>query len=383
MDGRLRDAFVTADGHRLRFWVPAALFVVVRSLSLLITGIVGSQGGRSLFEYLTSLDAIWYHDIAVAGYDDGPGTSIGVGQESNLAFFPLYPMLIRFVGQVTGFWAAELVVAWACAVGAAVVLYCIAARILPSDVALLTVLLWACAPKSMVFQMGYTESALAVLSFGALLALLDRQFVWAALLACAAGVTRPTGLAIVGVVMLWGLLSLICGQATTDRVPKWQCWVAMVVPPLGFLGYLTFVGWRIGNPLGWFQIQSVGWGNDAHFGVGVVKLFTGFFNAHPFQKAASVEIVVAIGLLIWIVVAKYPAALTLWCAFLLVITVSGSYRWAASWDRFMLPAFALLLPVSALVSRWPRWLVAALCVVVFAGNVVFSCFMVGYASDAP
>ncbi|MBD3232705.1 MAG: hypothetical protein GF315_03165 [candidate division Zixibacteria bacterium] len=47
-------------------------------------------------------DTVWYLDIAINGYSAELLTTPGVAGQGNYAFFPLYPMLIRTVGWITG-----------------------------------------------------------------------------------------------------------------------------------------------------------------------------------------------------------------------------------------------------------------------------------------
>ena len=95
----------------------------------------------------------------------------------------------------------------------------------------------------------------------------------AGLLALLAGLTRPTALAVIPVVMLAALIAVVRGR---DR--SWRPWAAMVLAPLGWLGYLGWVAQRTGRLDGWFWIQDEGWGSrfdgGAYTARTVAKLLT-------------------------------------------------------------------------------------------------------------
>src|SRR5438046_10582165 len=86
-----------------RFWLaelgtPLAVFAASRVVQLLILAWVNGTGGSSLASRLLSWDGGWFIRVAVEGYPHGY-TYDRSGQltANGLAFFPLYPLLIRGV----------------------------------------------------------------------------------------------------------------------------------------------------------------------------------------------------------------------------------------------------------------------------------------------
>src|SRR5262249_4941659 len=62
----------------------------------------------------TRYDSGWYYAIARTGYDASPALA---GGRSNIAFFPVYPLLMRYVGRLFGrapsdVYLGGIVVAW-------------------------------------------------------------------------------------------------------------------------------------------------------------------------------------------------------------------------------------------------------------------------------
>ena len=90
-------------------------------------------------------DAGWYHGIASQGY------VFGAGGRNNLAFFPVYPLLMRAGGSLLGgrqqdFYFAGIVISWLAFACAMVLLYRLALADLPRASALRAVMYAAVFP---------------------------------------------------------------------------------------------------------------------------------------------------------------------------------------------------------------------------------------------
>jgi hypothetical protein len=84
----------------LRRAAPALLgYLVVRLFGLLVLARWAHVKGHGVWPTLaTSWDSVWCLGIADHGYADELGTHVN---HNNLAFFPLYPVLIKAVAAVT------------------------------------------------------------------------------------------------------------------------------------------------------------------------------------------------------------------------------------------------------------------------------------------
>lgn len=142
---------------------------------------------------LARWDSGWYVGIAESGYQAPPTR---VGQETNHAFFPLYPLLMRGVARVTGLEtsrAGALVSALALLLATALFARWVSGRFGEERVrpALLVFLLL---PTSFFFAAVYSESLLVFLSLAAVLATEQRRDARAVLAGLLAGLTRVSGL---------------------------------------------------------------------------------------------------------------------------------------------------------------------------------------------
>ena len=196
---------------------------------------------------LTRWDSGWYVNLAEAGYWEPPNQ---VGQETNHAFFPLYPGLIRFVVQTTGIEtsrAGNLVSAVAFL--GALLLFASwtkrhygEARVMP---AVLVLLLF---PTSFFFAAVYTEALLLALSLSAVEAFERRRPALGALAGLLAGLTRISGL------VLAPYLALVAFRAERDAgSPRARVLgaaaLAAASPLLGFGLFCLYFWKRFRDPL--------------------------------------------------------------------------------------------------------------------------------------
>ncbi|HEY9374005.1 MAG TPA: hypothetical protein VIU94_37060, partial [Streptomyces sp.] len=192
----------------LRHAAPALLgYLAVRLLGLLALARWAHLKGHGVWPVLaTSWDSEWYLQIADQGYADELG---GRMDANNLAFFPLYPALIKAVAAVTPGSRASvaLVIAGVCSLVAAWGIFAVGDRLHGRRAGTVLAVLWGALPVAVVQWMGYTESLFTALAAWGLYAVLDGRWAWAAGLSVLAGLTRPTGVALAAAVTVAGLLA--------------------------------------------------------------------------------------------------------------------------------------------------------------------------------
>jgi len=206
-----------------------------------------------LAEVFAAWDSGWYFDIAQRGYYWTPS-----GQ-SSLAFFPLYPMLVRAVAWPFGgsdrvLWTAGIVPSYACLFLGLAVLHRLTERVLGErEVARRTVLYVAVFPFAYFFTQVYTESLFLLTSVAAVTAAVSSRWGWAGVFGALAALTRPNGILIA---IPLGLLAL-AGRPRLGELARRAAGLALV--PLGFASFCAFA-WRLsGHPLGWLHAQAQ-WG---------------------------------------------------------------------------------------------------------------------------
>ncbi len=205
-------------------------------------------------ETFAAWDSGWYFDIAQRGYYWSPS-----GQ-SSLAFFPLYPMLMRafawpFGGGDRALWIAGIALSYACLLLALAVLHRLTTRTFGGDreTARRTVLYVAVFPFAYFFTQVYTESLFLLTSVSAVAAAVASRWGWAGLFGALATLTRPNGILIA---VPLGLLAL-AGRPRPGELARRV--VALALVPLGFGAFCAFSYRLSGDPLGWLHAQAQ-WG---------------------------------------------------------------------------------------------------------------------------
>ena len=343
--------------------VPAAgmaaalgLFLAARLLGVAaLATATRTSAGRGPFGLLgLSWDSLWYLGIAAHGYAPTPHLRPGV--YSDLAFFPLYPALVRAVYGLTplGGGAAGLLVSWTAAAVAACGIYAVGARLHGRAVAVALVLLWGLLPHSVVLSMAYTEPVLTALAAWSLYAVLTGRWLWAGALAALAGLSRPNGLAVAAAVLAAAAYEM--GRCLRERRGvSHRLWTGALLAPAGWAAYVLWVGHRTGDLLGgYFQVQRL-WGSRFDLGAGALKfvrhlLLQGDRLVFPMTMMIVAAAVVLFALLI---ADRAPLPLLVYSGVLLLIVLGGS-GYFESKPRFLLPAFPLLLPLARALVRTAR-----------------------------
>ncbi|MFD0272110.1 glycosyltransferase family 39 protein [Streptomyces sp. NPDC127106] len=355
--------------------VALGVFAAVRAGGALVLCAAAWWAGRSPLRVLgASWDSAWYLGIARHGYGRTqmwPGTGL---VQSDHAFFPLYPALVRLAGG--GEWAA-LLVAWTAAAVAAVGVYRVGELVAGRRTGVLLVALWAVLPHAVVLSLAYTEALLAALAAWSLYALLRGRWLGAAGLAALAGLTRPTGVAVAAAVSVAALHAVLVRRSRAPEV-----WAAGLLAPAGWLAYVAAVGVDRGDPAGYFAVQR-DWGSRFDFGRATLDTLWRVLTGGPVALATTVTAVLlgaallSAGLLLAdrarasdrlaadrpeadrarpgpalprSLPLPLPLPLLVYTAVLLVIAVGGA-GYFESKPRFLLPAFPLLLPLAAAMAR--------------------------------
>ncbi|GAA2832962.1 hypothetical protein [Crossiella cryophila] len=355
----------------IRLLAPAVLYLAIREVGLLVVQWMAGRNRISVTGALTAWDGQWYLSISASGYDKVPFSLVDAfgrrSEETPLAFFPGYPMLVRAVGELPGVglvaaaFAVNVVAGLVCAYG----LVRLGERIGGSwRCGLVLLVLFAASPMSVVLSMTYSEALFSALAVWTLLWLVDREWLLAALGCATAGLVRPTSAALVAAVMLAALVAVI------RRRDGWRPWVTLALAPAGLLGYLTWVGARTGRWDGWLALQARGW--DSQFDGGLATLR---FSLDVLSSARSVLEVATVWILLLTLVLfalgfhqRLPWPLMVYSAGVMFLSI-GSNGLMNSKARLLVPAVALLIPAAVLLARRrPGTMVIALGLLLLFGS---------------
>ncbi|GGZ97623.1 membrane protein [Streptomyces spiroverticillatus] len=329
------------------------MFAGVRLTGMLLMAVWAWHIGKSPLKLLgQSWDSLWYTRIATHGYGHTQVFAGGEVVQSDLAFFPLYPGLIRAVCTVLPVTpgGAGLLISWTAALAAAWGIFAVVDRLYGRRVATVTVALWGLLPHSVVLSMAYTEPVLVALSAWSLYSVLTRRWLLAGALAAVAGLSRPNAVALVAAVVLTAAYELLKG-----RQRGWRVWTGALLAPLGWASYVLHVGIRTGDPLGGYFAVQAGWSSRFDFGSGTLKFIRHLVSAPERFSFPMALVIVAVGVLLLALMAygmdrRPPLALLVYTGVLVLITVGGA-GFFESKPRFLLPAFPLLLPLACAMTK--------------------------------
>lgn len=255
---------------RLRGWgwlvPPLAIYLGSRVVALITAFIAKSFiGATTVQEVLIHWDADWYLRAA-DGYQKAVPKGTGNAAQSDLAFFPLYPLLIRGLSEATGLSPviSGLLIATVAGALASVAIFLLARRVADEKVANRTVALFAFFPGAYALSTVYPEGLFVMLCAGCLLALIEQRWLLAGLLAAAGTATRPNGL----------ILAVCCAMAAFGAIKRRRDFRALVAPalaPLGALAFFVYLAVHTGDRLAWFHAQSAGWGQEIDLGFNTAK----------------------------------------------------------------------------------------------------------------
>ncbi|MEU6883495.1 hypothetical protein [Streptomyces sp. NPDC046712] len=327
------------------------LFAAARLTGMLVLAAWAWHIGRSPRALLAkSWDSDWYTRIAAHGYGRTLHWPDGAVQ-SDLAFFPLYPGLVRAVTTVlpVAGGTAGLLLSWLSAGAAAWGIFLIGERLYGRPTGVVLVLLWGLLPHSIVLTMAYTEPLMTAFAAWSLYALLTRRWLWAGTLAALAGLSRPNGIAVAAAVLVVAAYELWRGRGRMEG----RLWAGAVLAPVGWLSYLLWVGVRRGDLLGGYFAVQDGWTSRFDFGVGALVFVRDMLRG-PTQFGFAMALLITVaGVLLFALLAlgeRPPPPILVYTAVLVVITVCGS-GFFESKPRFLLPAFPLLLPLARALTR--------------------------------
>lgn len=354
-----------------RMWIASRLALLVASIAGTVffeNGFDGSQWRasvpvHSLLADWGRWDTGWYIGIADNGYVNPNQT----------AFFPLFPLLTRLVGNILGgqhLLVAGLVVANISSLVAFIAIGMLAANELDQESSTVAVKQLAAYPLAFFLAAAYTEGLFLALATLCLLACRRGHWFTAAGCALLAGLTRPTSLVLVPA-LAWEFvrqhqttLRQWRSQPATEFARKLlPAALAVVAAPLGLILYFGFLWHVFGDPTIFLRVERSGWGHET-----MPPWVTLLRSAHSIFRAARFSFaqvrilidlvpVIAAGILALLTVRRIPLAFTFYLAgtFLLSVAspIPGNFDLLVSSGRYLLACAPALIFLAPWVKRHP------------------------------
>jgi Dolichyl-phosphate-mannose-protein mannosyltransferase len=192
-------------------------------------------------------DSGQYWQIARYGYTEG-GMAYVAGGRSSIAFFPVYPLLMRYVGRAIGRSPADLyigglIVSWVAFAIALIAIYYLARLDLSRRRALRAVLLTAIFPFAFFFGAVYTEALFLAATAGAFYLFRTKRWLAGGLCGALATASRANG------ILMWPALAwIVWREAGRDRA---RAILGLLLVGAGIATYSLYIYRLTGNPFEW------------------------------------------------------------------------------------------------------------------------------------
>ena len=232
---------------------PFIIFLTSRIIIFLVLNFANEYGLG--VAQLTQWDAQHYVHIASNGY-------VFNGQYKNegsfIAFFPLYPIIVRIVSIVTflGITYSALIVSFIFGLASALLLYKIAKSWKGEDAAVNAVFLFSFFPMSVFLTAPYTESLFFFLVLSIFWLLEKKKLTLAAVMISLSLVTRITGLILIPI-FIYELYKN--GKSIIYFIPH----LIITVIPLSIFLYFQYL--KYGTPFAFFIAEKTNWYNESTF----------------------------------------------------------------------------------------------------------------------
>jgi dolichyl-phosphate-mannose-protein mannosyltransferase len=350
-----------------RFAVPLLAYAASRVVCTFAVALAAMAADTSPHRILTVWDGRWYEKIALHGYPvtvPQANFSAGTGRQAQtaVAFFPLYPLLVRALDKILpgGADVAGVVLSLIIGAVATVLVWILAEKLADRRVADRAAILFAFSPGAFVLSWVYAEGLLIVLAAACLLALLERRWVLAGVLAALASASRPNATAVI----------FACAWAAGWAILKdrdWRSLAAPVLAPVGMVAFFAFLWWHTGETRIWFRVQSQGWGERLDFGRSNLGVFADVFTRplhNPNRIVLLISMITAVVLMVVLVRAKLPGVLNVYALSGLGLVLASHIN---ARPRFIFVAFPLVIALAKMIRKQPAFMVL---VGVFAASQV-------------
>lgn len=283
----------------------------------------------------------------------------------DVAFFPLFPLLITAFAHILGSWSYLLVgtiISNAALLGALFVIYQLAVEAGGEQVAHRTLLYLCIFPTAFYFFAPYNESLFLLLTASTFLAMRKQRWWLAGLLGLLAALTRSAGILLVipYMVELWTTRESI----TASRQNMLFRILPILLIPLGTALYAIYC-WHIsGNPLDFIAVQSH-WGRHTTWPwQGIWQSLTEIFWYQPFGSFNEVhnllDLSATLAFITLAIVGKSTlrASYSVWMGLALLYMILSPAIVALdpleSNQRFVLEMFPAFITLSMLGIKHPR-----------------------------
>lgn len=287
---------------------------------------------KSSWSLFSHWDGEWYTKIATLGY-----TYADDGKQHSVAFYPLFPLLIRGLMalglpvEVSGVLINSLAF-----LGALVLVYFWVEERYDTGTARWTTAVLAWCPFSLFCTVMYTEGLFLLLTTAALRFFERGEYILAAVCGALTTATRGPGVALIPAFLL---------VAWREKKPKLAYFAGFAVA-IGLLSFSLYCAIRFGEPLAFVRVQKT-WDQPSWYNI--------FGEAVKLEKYAISKVVMVFGgaCLLWFFRKRLSSVvLTYGFCSLGLLLYSGALH---SVNRYAYGVVSLSIALGLLLAARPRW----------------------------
>lgn len=305
------------------------------------------------FEIWDQWDFGYYQKIAEFGYS---------GTDGSIAFYPLFPWLVRLVAYVSrSYLASGFIVSGIASVVAAILLRRLVHLDYPASVAMRSVWFLLIFPTAYFLHIGYSEALFLALALACILAARGERWWLAGVLGAFCWMTRATGAVLVPTLAVEAAQQYWVRRRSCSQGPvgcsawNWK-WLSIAIVPAGFAVYLL-INWSVaGDPFAFLQARKTLF--DQSFASPLTGIRQAIWAHYPTPQEAEMVgtqelFFVALGLVCTIISwIKLRPVYAMWMTgFWILCTSVNFFRSTPRYTLTMFPIFILF----ALLGRNPFW----------------------------
>jgi Gpi18-like mannosyltransferase len=330
------------------FFASRVFLYVIANLSVWVIAKGTDDRSRAPLDLFKRWDADWYLGVARNGY---AATAHG----ASTAFFPLYPLLMRFVGFLChDLRVAGYLISNACLLGSCLMLWKLAARDTGREnVADRAVLFFLFNPVSLFYSSIYSESLFFLLMIGLAWFATERRWLAAGCCGCLASLTRPVGILLVSLLVFEFIAPYFARLRGKSNAPRWPdpqapAFLASVVMTCaGLATYCLCLARSFGDPFAFMKAEA-GW--HRHFAMPWVPFWHSYLAFYDIWFYAAVVIGLVV-LVLGFILRLRPGYLVMTCVYFLMYLSTTRLE---AIPRFLSVLFPFYLVIGLVAVRYPR-----------------------------
>lgn len=345
-------------------WARIALFMLITRLFLFAVAYAfHAAGGVYEGGIWDTLQACWLKSDSPSYLGIAENWYVTEGDPRfHIVFFPFYPICIAALNFLTGdSFVSAMLVSSLCAIGAAILVYELAALDYERETALRAVKFLFLTPAAFFFAAPMTESLFLLCSLACVYLVRRKHYLWGCLFGALAAFTRSLGALLLAFVFVEWLYDLLRAKRTetfpAERKTLIRQGLCMLLVPLGLAGYV-YINYAVtGDPFKFMQYQREHWSQ----GFGLFFDTAAYQTEYALSTAAEGNLRQLFGL--WLPNLVYSfGALGLMAAaakrlrpsymayFLAYFVIAIGATWLLSAPRYLAACFPLALALAALAD---------------------------------